>query len=354
MRITNKMVTNRYIRSLGTLSSDLDRLNTQVSSGRKFLKSSENTSAAIRAYKIRRDMSKVEGYQANIDHAKDFLSNSESALFHIQELMHTARDKILIPLNGTASQDERNIVATELRNIQDQLVQTLNSNVSDVFLFGGTNTDTRPFEVVDGKLVYNGSDLDVNLDLSTVESGSDEEEAMIALIDKFNGLTKDSRYIDIGLNLSFDPATGNTGSVDKSTVFCYSVPGINITGYGTTEIDGKKVSDNLYNLLGEIVTELESDNHSHDNLNSLFGHFTSVSSNILSNITGIGSKTSYLEFMTERIETRTLNLQESQLNTEGADPVKSIIHFKSQEMAYNAALQMGTRIIQPSIFDFMS
>ena len=37
-----------------------------------------------------------------------------------------------------------------------------------------------------------------------------------------------------------------------------------------------------------------------------------------------------------------------------ADPAETIIYFKSQEAAYNAALQMGTKIIQPSIFDYMN
>jgi flagellar hook-associated protein 3 FlgL len=75
---------------------------------------------------------------------------------------------------------------------------------------------------------------------------------------------------------------------------------------------------------------------------------------VIYNITEVGSKASYLDFMTSRYETRTLDLQERQVDVEGADPASTIIKYKSQEVAYNAALQMGTKIIQPSIFDFMS
>ncbi|MDD4584107.1 MAG: hypothetical protein PHR60_08000 [Eubacteriales bacterium] len=332
MRITNKMITTKYIRSLGTLSSDLDKLNTQMTSGRKFMKSSENTSAAIKAYKIRGDLAKLEGYQSNIEHAKSYLTDTESAMFHIKELVQAAKDRILVGLNGTASQSEREIVSTEIRNIQDQLLQTLNTSVSDVFLFGGTNTDSKPFEVRDGRLFYNGIDLD-NVDY-----------------DQEKNLKENSRYIDIGLNVKFNP----TAKVDRSTVFSYSIPGIDIVSSGKANIEGTEISNNLYNLLEEIAQEFDSDDYTYDKVNKLYGHLNSAYGNIINSITVIGSKTSYLDFMTERLDTRTLNLQENQLSTEGADPVETIIKFKSQEMAYNAALKMGTRIIQPSIFDYMA
>ena len=334
MRITNNMITTKYIRSLGKLSYDLDRLNTQVASGRSFMKSSENTSAAVKAYQVRRDLSKTESYQLNIDHAETFLTGTESSLFHMNELVQTAQERISVGMNGTTTQSERKIVATEIRNLQDQLLQTLNANSSDVYLFGGTNTDSQPFEVSNGKLLYN------TLDLDTIVPGSAQETA----------LRSDSLYIDIGLNARFDSLTGQT---DKSTVFEYSISGIQITGSGTTSINGNETSNNLYNLLGEIAEEFESNTFSTSRMKDLSAHFGDVSSSVINTMTIVGSKTSYLEFMTERMETRTLNLQENQLALEAADPAESIIHFESQKMAYTAALKMGTSIIQPSIFDYM-
>ena len=70
MRITNKMITTQYTRSLNRLAAELNRLNNQVSSGRKFAKASENTSAAVKAFQLRKDMSRIEGYKENIAHAK--------------------------------------------------------------------------------------------------------------------------------------------------------------------------------------------------------------------------------------------------------------------------------------------
>jgi len=195
MRITNKMITSKYIRSLGTLSYDLDKLNTQVTSGRKFSKASENPSAAIKAFQIRKDLSKIDGYQANVSYAKDYLTNAESALSHIEELAQTASTKILYGMNSTQSQEERQVIATELRNIQDQLFQTLNLNVSGIYYFGGTNTDEKPFEIDgSGKLIYNGYDLDLPLPAGTAL----ENEQLL------NQLKSDSLYVDIGLSVQFN------------------------------------------------------------------------------------------------------------------------------------------------------
>lgn len=340
MRITNKMITSKYIRSLNTLSTDLDKLNTQITSGRAFSKSSENTSAAVKAFQIRREMSRTDGYQANIQHAQSSLKNTESALYHIEELVQEAKDKILTGNTGTASADERKIVATELRSLQDQLLQALNSNASGVYYFGGTNTDIKPFTVVGNILHYNGYPLDRPLPAGTPE----ENEAMLKT------LKNDAMYVDIGIGVNV-----TASGVDSSTVFKYSIPGINVVGSGQVTLsDGTNVSGNLYDLLGSIADGLESGSYSYEAVDELYGKFSDASMEVVFNLTEVGAKTSYLDFMAGRFETRTLDLQEQQVKVEGADPAITIVKFKSQEVAYNAALQMGTKIIQPSIFDFMS
>lgn len=341
MRITNRMITAQYTRSLNNLSIELNRLNTQVASERKFAKSSEDTSSAIRAFQIRKDLAKAEGYKSNIAHAKASLTDAESALSHIEELLKTSKEKIIFALNGTQSEAERAIVATELRNIQDQLFQTLNSNSSGSYYFGGTNTSERPFEIKDGKLQYNGYSLDLPL----------PDDSPIDNADLFEFLEKDSMFVDIGLGISFDKLTGK---IDDSTVFDYSVAGISIVGKGTVSLEGEIVSGNIYDLLGALADEFESENCSYDKANALFEFLEDAGDNISRCMTKIGAKTSYLEFMSERIEDRTFNLKERQVSTEGIDPAAAIIEFESQRFAYAAALQMGTKVIQPTIFDFMS
>lgn len=333
MRITNKMITAQYTKNLNVISSDLNKLNTKMVTGRKFMTASEDPAAAVRAFKIRRDLAKIEDYQSNIEHARSSLTNAESTLMHMQEMMKEVTGKTIAALNGPLNEEDRKLIANELRHIQEQLLQSLNTNSSDVYHFGGSNIKDKPFTVdTNGRLEYNGVLLD-SLDYASSAA-----------------LRGDSQYVDIGLGLQFD--AGN--NIDRRSVFEYSVPGINVVGYGTTTLaSGDVVSNNIYNILGDLATEFESSAFNREKADALFGHFQAQSPSILNSITDIGAKTSYLDFMKDRYDSSTLDLQERQQNIEVADPAETIIHFESQRVAYNAALKMGSQIIQPSIFDFM-
>jgi len=338
MRITYRMMTSRYSTNLNSLSKDLDKLNTQVATGRKYARTSEDVASAVRGYQIRRNLAKVEGYQDNIQHAQSFLTNSESTLSQIQSSLAEATDKVLQGMNGTQSDSDRKIIATELRTIQAQLLETMNTDVSGQYLFGGTNNQ-KPFEVVAGKLEYNGNRLD------DLIKGSPEADR----------LENDKMYVDIGLGVSFDEISGD---VNPSSVFNYSFPGLSFMGMGvdSTVISGEDVSNNLYDLLGRIATEFEKDDavYSSDNVSGLYGLFKDNSLKAYQTTTEIGAKTQYLEFMTSRYETQNFNLQERQVEVEGVDAAYTYIAFQSQKVAYQAALQMGQSVVQQSVFDYMS
>jgi flagellar hook-associated protein 3 FlgL len=340
LRITYKMMTSKYTDNLNKQSIELDRLNTQVSTGRAFSRTSEDTSAAIRGYQIRKNISKVEGYQDNIKFAQDFITNTESSLSQIEGSLSDAMEKILQGMNGTQNQGDRTILANEIRTIQDQMLETLNTNVTDTYIFGGSNSTDKPFTVDEttGKLLYNGIDLD-----TMISDGTDTV---------YNELAGDSLYVDIGLGVEFDASD----NVNRNTVFNYSTPGVSFVGVGTTDVDGVPISNNVYNLLEEIATELEKNDtdYSPDRINSLYGQFLESKQLSYQKTTEIGSKTNYLDFMTDRYETQMLNLQTRQTDIEGIDTAEAYINFSSQQVAYQAALQMGTSIIQQSVFDYMS
>lgn len=342
MRITNKMITTSYARSLNTLNADLNKLSNQVTTGRKFAKSSEDTAAAVKAFQIRRNMSRAEDYMENILHAKDFLSNSESVLSLVQDSVQNALEKVRMGLNGTQSITERKILAQELKTIQEEMLQTLNSNSTGIFVFGGSNTISQPFGLdANGSLTYNGFVL----------KDLDPESPDPIVTDTIAALKADGLTADIGLGLTVTGA-----DIDPTSVFTYSIPGIAIMANGSTSVDGEEISNNLYDQLGAIAAELEKDDgdFSFDRLSALFGKLEDSAGIILFNITNIGAKTSYLDFMEDRYDTQIINMKERQVHVEGVDTALTIISFETQKVAYLAALQMGTNIIQKSIFDFLS
>lgn len=263
----------------------------------------------------------------------------------MEDIYQYAMSKIVEGQNGTQSTDERSIIATELRSLQDEMLSTLNTNVAGAYIFGGTNTDSAPFTIdsASGKLAYNGTILDNLVDTNAADAA------------KIASLSNDSRYLNIGLNLQFD----STSNLVKSSAFAFTIQGIDIVGYGkttTTATDGTSVtaSNNLYDLLGQIADALESDTYSYEEVDTLYGQFQDSSGGILKSLTNVGAKTNYMDFMKERYTTQSTNLEDKQSNIEDVDVAAAIIEYKTNEIAYNAALQMGVNVVRNSIFDYMS
>jgi flagellar hook-associated protein 3 len=69
--------------------------------------------------------------------------------------------------------------------------------------------------------------------------------------------------------------------------------------------------------------------------------------------TEVGAKTNRVTYTKEKHENIILNLKESLGNVEDIDMVEAIIQMTEMEMAYQAALQVGARIMQLSLLDFL-
>jgi flagellar hook-associated protein 3 FlgL len=278
MRITNRIVTEKYLRSVNNISTELDRLNSQVVTGKKFTKVSEDTPAAVKAFQIRKDLARVEGYQSSIRHAQSTLNNAESTIMKAQELLHDAREKIVQGLNGTQSIEERQIISTHLKELQKQMLQLLNANAADIYYFGGNSVRQEPFSVAeDGSLQYRCKDGDsfrwVKLkDLVTEDDPATPNTDEAAL---YKELMNSGLFVDIGMGIRSEnapPSPSSAPYVDRNSVFTYTLPGLEITGAGTvTTKDGEKVSANIYDLLGEISKEFASTEYSYNKTDELFG-----------------------------------------------------------------------------------
>jgi len=159
------------------------------------------------------------------------------------------------------------------------------------------------------------------------------------------------------------PSPSDAPFVDRNSVFTYTLTGISITGVGMVEMsDGTKVSNNVYDLLGAIADSFEDrfidgsgniETYTHDRVDELFGLLRQREISIQFSITEVGTKTQYLNFIKESLDAREYDNTVRQDDVEGADPAKTIIYFTAQRIAYQAALQMGTKVIPMSIFDYI-
>ncbi len=330
MRITTGMMSYKYMRNLNRSAYKLNNLSEKVETGRKFFKGSEDPVSAIKAYKLRREYRTTEIYDTNIKDVESFLTTAETNLTEISNNLETVYISYLKGITGTMNSETRDVIAKELENLQQSILTSLNAKFEDRYVFGGTSKEKVPFSLDSSKnLLFKG--INVN--------DPDNKDLLDTLSDE-------TINIDLGLGMTFDSVTSE---LNGDTVFDISISGIKFMGYG--ESDG--LPNNLYALIGKIKDELRNPNFSLENITPYIEKYQEQKKQVLLNVTDIGAKTNYLDFLKNRNEDNQFNLNKKILEVEFADPAEAIVSFRMQEYSYNAALSMGNKILQNSFIDFM-
>lgn len=340
MRITSSMMTRNYARNLNKSANETNTLYDRAMTGRKFSKGSEDPISAIKAYKLRRQYKATETYETNIRDADSYLTMAETNLTEISSNCELVYTSYLKGITGTTAPDDREIIAKQLDNLQDSILTSLNAKIGDRYVFGGTSKDEIPFTVENGELYYkkiNVNDGSNSLGLTNAEG-----------LAKLKELETETMNVDLGLGMKFD-ASG----LNNDTVFDMSMAGIKFMGYGTSDGTATGMPNNLYSLIGEIKDQLRSDSFSMDNIKPYISAYETQKKQVLVNMTDLGSKTNYLDFLKTRNESDQDNINKKILDVEYVDRAEALTEFKMQEYAYNAALAMGNKILQNSFIDFM-
>lgn len=322
MRITNKQITNTFVNNFNSGLENLNKLSLRASTGQKYQKASEDPVSALKSLMVKKDLRRNSMYQNNIADVTALLTETETGISQINSVITDAMDKVIQGKSGTATTD-RGLIAQTLRNYQSEILNIANTKYTDKYIFGGNSENELPFNVdSSGKLLYHGIDVNDN----TLNFGDEPI------------------YYDIGLGFRTD----TSGNIIDGTAFDVSNPGSELLGTG---VDSDGVTNNLYNLIGDIADMFENNNMT--NMDKYSAKLEDLKGEMLVKYTNVGQKSNFVEFLKKRHETSETNLYEKQNNIEGVDSARAIIEYTAQENAYNAALQMGSKILQMTILDYL-
>ena len=119
----------------------------QVSSGKRILRPSDDPAGTSRALTLNnrmdvtlRFMDAIQGGTRELDMAASVLQDAGGAISQ-------ARGLVLQALNGSTNAGDRRLLAEQIRQIKDQLLDQANSQASGRYLFGGTAMGGKPFGV---------------------------------------------------------------------------------------------------------------------------------------------------------------------------------------------------------------
>lgn len=227
----------------GTISAILDsqarlsKTQNQVATGKKFQSASEDPIGATRVQGLERKLADNAQYARNSNIIGSRLSYEEQTLADITSVLQSARDSALAGGNATLGQDERKMLASQVRQNLAALMEMANrQDANGDFLFAGTSTGTRPFAQGAGGVVYQGDSTTRQIRISSTQALTDVHTGT----DAFMGIAERN-----GVFRTTVPAT-NTGVafIDTGTVTDSSawVPG-NYTVQFTSTTDWQVVDD---------------------------------------------------------------------------------------------------------------
>ncbi len=358
MRITTNAILRNYKSNLGTSLSNLDFARTRVMTQRKFNSTAEDPSSALRAAVLQRKYARNEDYRTLVQDVQSFQDSQEDAAMQINNLAKTLSKQYgLEALNGTnGSRETRETYAAAWRGAQESMVLSLNASYEGKYVFAGSDGLEAPFKLTkdaNGKQIL----LYRNVDVTTgevydkdgkIDNNADNTDASCE--QRLKQLSEDSLYVDLGFGLNIDD-TKLTGSVDESSVFNTSLPGINVVGFGVNKETGNP--NNMIILMGQIADKLNQPEFDYEGYRKLLGEFDEGRDKVLEQVTTLGTQTEFLTTTKDRLDTSMINLSTQIDNVVNIDMAEAIMNFSWAQYAYNAALKVGNNILTPSFIDFM-
>lgn len=157
MRVSTRGSYLQGLSMMQQLQSALDHTQRQISSGRRILTPSDDPIASSRSLQMREAMGRLEQFDRNSGIAANRLSQEETTLGSVSNVLQRVRELSLQANNATQSDETRSLIAVEIREQLDQLVKLSNQRDGNgAFLFSGNLADTQPVTRMGATFTYNG------------------------------------------------------------------------------------------------------------------------------------------------------------------------------------------------------
>jgi len=336
MRVTSTMIFDQITRRLGKNLESYAGLNSELATGKKFSKPSEDVTGMMRSLDYRVDISANDQYKRNIDEAVGRLKFADTVMSSASSALLNIRTLITQNLSGSLDPTFSDGYALEAAQLRNQLSSLANTKYRDQYLFAGYRTDTQPY----------------NAGLAYQYQG--DNGVMNVSIDK-------SSFIPVNV-------TGNeTFSYTLAAAYVKQISGNRFAHYtpgaGTTvdveirDTDDITVLDtfsfsNAIQMTDTLSTAISANNSLR--IEALADPFNKMSTRVLTTQSEVGARLSGLNDQTDRHTANTLNLKNSLSAVEDADPLETAVELKKLEVSLQALRESASKILSQSLMDFLT
>lgn len=146
MRISTEQLYNRSIQSVLDNQGTLSDIQTQLASGKKLLRPSDDPVGTSQLLRLTEEISLLEQYNKNSNLLTNSLVQEETVLTSINDSVDRARVLMIQSGNGIIGVDDREAIAIEMEQIRDQIFDLMNSrNPAGEYIFAGFQSSSPAF-----------------------------------------------------------------------------------------------------------------------------------------------------------------------------------------------------------------
>ncbi len=160
MRISTLQAFNNGVTGLQRNYSNVTRTQEQISTGNRILTPADDPVASVRLLQLEQQQNVLNQYNANLTAADSSLTQEEVTLNSVNTVLLRVRELALRAGNGSLSAEDRQSIAAELSEREDELLSLMNTrNARGEYLFSGFQGKTQPFvRAADGSYSYQGDE----------------------------------------------------------------------------------------------------------------------------------------------------------------------------------------------------
>ncbi len=378
MRVTNASTYRNYTSQVNTVHANLNKSFNKLSSQKAYESAAESPLSYYRGKEIDDQYLEILSKDNLIEDVKNRLYQQELGVRDIHStLVNKVQKEVLHARNATTTDYADATIRDALLQYEHTMVNDLNAQYQDYYVYGGNDISTPPFALSsDGKtLTYNHTfpgdtspktfvmdltrqtDGGYKFEFNTAESTGTEADLIRAMSER--GLM-DLGYGDIrDRDTLLDTYTGGMNvltGITSDAMISSQAPG----SQNKIDMDYimEKLSDGPLGLTAKAVWEVNdfldgTDSDMFDRLGEVLSKIPETGHTTSTFYSDLGNKYNLLGNLDLKLKDLQDSLTEQYTNVLGADPYESILEMFNNQYAYNAALQVGSKLMNNSLFDFV-
>lgn len=300
MRVTNANMANSYMYNIQSTTQKIDKLNKELTGQNVINKVSDDPFKAIKVMNLKNEITSVENLNSNADELLGWAEQTDGVLDSIGNLTNEIKN-LVTSISSIHSESDISSITKEVTEKVKQIAELFNSTYAGQNIFSGTATDEKAVNIV------------------TNPNGS-------IRIEKSNNI--------------------NNGTL-KGEVS----PGITIS-YNAT-VDEVTNNGELFDTLNDVLDTLNTMPIDFNKINDLKEGLDKGLSSVLDARSSIGAKINSIENMKENNISNIEKMSETLSMLNDIDIAQKAVELKSAELVYAASLQVGAKLMQNTILDYI-